>query len=41
MPRQSLEKSRKAFLQCDLQKNFVKHIENLAQHLSEKRIGDN
>ena len=29
------------FLQFDLQKNFVKHIENLPQHLSEKFIGDN
>ena len=29
---------------CDLtckKKNFVKHIENLPQHLSEKLIGDN
>ena len=28
---------------CDLtyKKNFVKHIENLAQHLSEKFTGDN
>ena len=25
----------------DLQKNFVKRIENLPQHLSEKFIGDN
>ena len=25
----------------DLQKNFVKHIEKLLQHLSEKFIGDN
>ena len=32
----------KTFLQFDLQKkNFVKHIENLPQHLSEKFIGDN
>ena len=31
----------KTFLQFDLQKkNFVKHIENLPQHLSEKFIGD-
>ena len=36
-----LEKSRNKFLQCDLQKNFVKRIENLSQHLSEKFIGDN
>ena len=28
-------------MQCDLQKNFVKRIENLPQHLSEKFIGDN
>ena len=32
----------KIFLQFDLQtKNFVKHIENLPQRLSEKFIGDN
>ena len=38
----SFEKSRKTFLQFDLRKkNFVKHIENLKQHLSEKLIGDN
>ena len=48
MPRQShellcfLEKSRKTFLQFDLQKkNFAKHIKNLPQHLLEKLIGDN
>ena len=35
-----LEKFRKTFLQFDLQKNFIKHIENL-QDLSEKFIGDN
>ena len=29
------------FLQCDLQKYFVKRFENLPQHLSEKFIGDN
>ena len=29
------------FLQFDLQKNFVKHVENSPQHLSEKFIGDN
>ena len=28
-------------MQCDLQKNFVKRIKNLSQHLSEKFIGDN
>ena len=31
----------KQFLQFDLQKNFVKHIENLPQHFLEKFIGDN
>ena len=32
----------KTSLQFDLQKkNFVKHIENLPKHLSEKFIGDN
>ena len=31
----------KTFLQFNLQKNSVKHIENLPQHLSEKFIGDN
>ena len=37
-----LKNLEKTFLQCDLQKkNFVKHIENLPQHLSEKFIGDN
>ena len=36
-----LEKSTKTFLQCDLQKNFVKHIENSQQHLLEKFIGNN
>ena len=35
-----LEKSRNSFLQCDLQKNFFKIIENLPQHLSEKFFGD-
>ena len=29
------------FCKCDLQKNFVKRIANLPQHLSEKFIGDN
>ena len=28
-------------MQSDLQKKFVKHIENLPQHLLEKFIGDN
>ena len=47
MPRQSellffLEKIIKTFLQFDLQKkNFVKHVENLPQHSSEKFIGNN
>ena len=36
-----LEKSGKTILQFDLKKNFVKHIENLPQHLSEKFIGNN
>ena len=39
-----LKKLEKTFLQFDLglqQKNFVKLIENLTQHLSEKFIGDN
>ena len=37
-----LKNLEKTFLQFDLQKkNFVKHIENLSQHLSEKFIGDN
>ena len=36
-----LGKSRKTFLQFDLKKNFVKHIENLPQYLSEKFIRDN
>ena len=37
-----LEKSRKTLLQHDLQKKiFVKLIENLPQHLSEKLIGNN
>ena len=37
-----LKNLEKTFLQFDLQKkNFVKHIENLPQHLSEKIIGDN
>ena len=37
-----LKKSRIRFLQFDLQKkNFVKHIENLPQHLSKKFINDN
>ena len=37
-----LKNLEKTFLQFDLQtKNFVKHIENLPQHLSEKFIGDN
>ena len=38
-----LEKPRKTFLQfhIGLQKNFVKLIENLPQHLSERFIGDN
>ena len=36
-----LKNLEKTFLQFDLQKNFVKHIKNLPQHLSEKFIGDN
>ena len=37
-----LKNLEKTFLQFDLQnKNFVKHIKNLPQHLSEKCIGDN
>ena len=37
-----LKNLEKTFLQFDLQrKNFVTHIENLPQHLSEKFIGDN
>ena len=37
-----LKNLEKTFLQFDLQKkNFVKHNENLPQHLSEKFIGDN
>ena len=36
-----LKNLEKTFLQFDLQKDFVKHIENLPQHLSEKFIGDN
>ena len=37
-----LKNLKKTFLQFDLQKkNFVTHIENLPQHLSEKFIGDN
>ena len=37
-----LKNLEKTFLKFDLQnKNFVKHIENLSQHLSEKFIGDN
>ena len=36
-----LKNLEKAFLQFDLQKNFVKYIENLPQHLSEKFISDN
>ena len=37
-----LKNLEKTFLQFALQKkNFVKHIENLPQHLSEKFIGDN
>ena len=36
-----LKNLEKTFLQLDLQtKNFVKHIKNLPQHLSEKFIGD-
>ena len=35
-----LEKPRKTFLQFDLQKNFVKHIEILPLLLSKKFIGD-
>ena len=35
------EKSRKTFLQLTCKKNFVKHIENLSQRLSEKFIDDN
>ena len=37
-----LKNAEKTFLQFHIQtKNFVKHIENLPQHLSEKFIGDN
>ena len=36
-----LEKSIKTFLQFDLKKNFVKHIENLQKQFFEKFIGDN
>ena len=37
-----LKNLEKTFLQIDLQKkSFVKHIENLPQHLLEKFIGDN
>ena len=36
-----LKKSTKVFLVFVYKKNFVKHIENLPQHLSEKFIGDN
>ena len=36
-----LEKSRKTYLQLFTEQNFVQHIENLPQHLSEKFIGDN
>ena len=37
-----LKNLEKTFLQFDVQKiNFVKHIVNLPQHLSEKFIGDN
>ena len=37
-----LKNAEKNILQFDLQKkNFVKHIENLPQHLSKKFIGDN
>ena len=35
-----LEKFPKVFLQFDFQKHFVKHFDNLPQHLSEKFIGD-
>ena len=35
-----LKNLEKAILQFDLPKNFVKHIENLPQHLSKKFIGD-
>ena len=34
-----LKNPERTFLQFDLQKNSVKHIENLPQHLSEKFIG--
>ena len=34
--------NRKTLLRFDLQKkNFIKHIQNLPQHVSEKFIGDN
>ena len=37
-----LKNLEKTFWKFDLQnKNFVKHINNLSQHLSEKLIGDN
>ena len=36
----SFETSKETFSQFDLQKNFVKHIENLPQHLSEKFISN-
>ena len=36
-----LKNLEKTLLLFDLQKNFVKHIENLPQHLSGKFIGDN
>ena len=35
------EKYGKTFLQFDSQKNIVKHIKNLPQHLLKKIIGDN
>ena len=36
-----LENLEKHFCNSTYKKNFVKHIENLPQHLSEKFIGDN
>ena len=36
-----LKNLEKHFCNLTFKKNFVKHIENLSQHLSEKFIGDN
>ena len=36
-----LKNAEKTFCNSTYEKNFVKHIENLPQHLSEKFIGDN